>query len=125
MRIYLPYYMPMYKRVRKLLDTFCFNPLSSGYKYLEEILLITTSENRHEYTSTGMLYAEVAKNHNVSPSSVGVAVRRAVERAWLRADFMLEYSLFGHTIMFKRGMPTCADFIANATQYLLINDRLK
>lgn len=120
---YIPYTPPMYKRIRNLLNSLAVYPLSPGYQYLEDILEITTSERRHEYTSVGMLYEEVAKAHGVSSKSVSAAVRRAVIKAWNSADFMLEYNLFGNTILFKRGVPTSSDFIANTTKYLLLRKR--
>lgn len=123
MYLFIPYTPPMYKRIRNLLNSLAVDPLSSGYQYLEDILEITTSERRNEYTTVGMLYAEVAKAHGVNPTSVGVAVRRAIAKAWLRADFELEYSIFGNIVLFKRGMPTCSDFIANTTKYLLLRKR--
>ena len=120
---YIPYTPPMYKRIRNLLNSLAVYPLSPGYQYLEDILEITTSARRHEYTSVGMLYEEVAKSHGVTPQCVSAAVRRAIIKAWNTADFELEYKLFGNTILFKRGAPTSSDFIANTTKYLLIKKR--
>lgn len=121
--ITLPYVPSMSVRIKTLLNSLILNPSTAGYKYLEDILNITTSKRRREYTSLGMLYAEVAKKYNVAPTSVGVAIRRAIDRSWGFADFQLEYNLFGRTVEFKRGMPTCGDFIANTTMYLLMNRR--
>ena len=77
-----------------------------GYQYLREAI-------------TKVLYPQVAKTFQTTPSRVERAIRHAIEVAWDRGDLDTLQSFFGYTVSNTKGKPTNSEFIA------LIADRLQ
>lgn len=67
---------------------------------------------------TKVLYPEVARRYNTTPSRVERAVRHAIETAWDRGDLETLQRYFGYTVSNTKGKPTNSEFIA------MIADRL-
>ena len=67
---------------------------------------------------TKVLYPQVAKAFETTPSRVERAIRHAIEVAWDRGDLETLQSFFGYTVSNAKGKPTNSEFIA------LIADRL-
>ena len=61
---------------------------------------------------TKVLYPQVAKTFQTTPSRVERAIRHAIEVAWDRGDIDTLNSYFGYTIQNSRGKPTNSEFIA-------------
>ena len=59
-----------------------------------------------------MLYPEVAKRYNTTPSRVERAIRHAIEVAWDRGDIETLQKFFGYTVSNIKGKPTNSEFIA-------------
>ena len=68
---------------------------------------------------TKILYPQVAKNFQTTPSRVERAIRHAIEVAWDRGDLDTLQRFFGYTVSNTKGKPTNSEFIA------LIADKLQ
>ena len=89
-----------------------------GYKYLREAIILTVKDMEVINAVTKILYPEVAKKFNTTPSRVERAIRHAIEVAWDRGDLEVLQKFFGYTVSNIKGKPTNSEFIA------MIADRL-
>jgi two-component system response regulator (stage 0 sporulation protein A) len=90
-----------------------------GYQYLREAILIAIDDMDVINAITKVLYPQVAKTFDTTPSRVERAIRHAIEVAWDRGDLETLQRFFGYTVSNSKGKPTNSEFIA------LIADRLK
>ena len=90
-----------------------------GYHYLREAILYCIENMGAINAVTKILYPEVAKRYNTTPSRVERAVRHAIEVAWDRGDLETLQKYFGFTVSSIKGKPTNSEFIA------MISDRLR
>ena len=90
-----------------------------GYHYLREAILYSIDNMEAINAVTKILYPEVAKRYNTTPSRVERAVRHAIEVAWDRGDLDTLQKYFGYTVSNIKGKPTNSEFIA------MISDRLR
>jgi two-component system response regulator (stage 0 sporulation protein A) len=89
-----------------------------GYQYLREAILIAVEDMDVINAVTKVLYPEVARRYNTTPSRVERAIRHAIEVAWDRGDLETLQKFFGYTVSNTKGKPTNSEFIA------MIADRL-
>ena len=90
-----------------------------GYHYLREAILYCIDNMEAINAVTKILYPEVAKRFNTTPSRVERAVRHAIEVAWDRGDLDTLQKYFGYTVSNIKGKPTNSEFIA------MISDKLR
>ena len=90
-----------------------------GYQYLREAIMIAVNDMDVINAITKVLYPQVAKTFQTTPSRVERAIRHAIEVAWDRGDLDTLQSFFGYTVSNTKGKPTNSEFIA------LIADRLQ
>ena len=90
-----------------------------GYQYLREAIIIAVNDMDVINAITKVLYPQVAKTFQTTPSRVERAIRHAIEVAWDRGDLDTLQRFFGYTVSNTKGKPTNSEFIA------LIADRLK
>ena len=90
-----------------------------GYQYLREAIMIAVQDMEVINAVTKVLYPEVAKRFNTTPSRVERAIRHAIEVAWDRGDLETLQKYFGYTVNSTKGKPTNSEFIA------MIADRLQ
>ena len=90
-----------------------------GYQYLREAIMIAVDDMDVINAVTKVLYPEVAKRFNTTPSRVERAIRHAIEVAWDRGDLETLQKYFGYTVSNVKGKPTNSEFIA------MIADRLQ
>ena len=90
-----------------------------GYQYVREAIIIVVQNMDAINAVTKVLYPEVAKRFNTTPSRVERAIRHAIEVAWDRGDVDTLNSYFGYTIHNLRGKPTNSEFIA------MISDKIR
>ena len=90
-----------------------------GYQYLREAIIIAVNDMDVINSVTKVLYPEVAKRFNTTPSRVERAIRHAIEVAWDRGDLETLQKYFGYTVSNAKGKPTNSEFIA------MIADRLQ
>ena len=83
-----------------------------GYQYVREAIVIAVQDIDVINAVTKVLYPEVAKRYNTTPSRVERAVRHAIEVAWDRGDLETLQSYFGYTVSNTKGKPTNSEFIA-------------
>ncbi len=90
-----------------------------GYQYLREAIIIATQDMDVINAITKVLYPQVAKTFQTTPSRVERAIRHAIEVAWDRGDLDTLQRFFGYTVSKTKGKPTNSVFIA------LIADKLQ
>jgi two-component system response regulator (stage 0 sporulation protein A) len=83
-----------------------------GYQYLREAIILTINDMEIINAVTKVLYPEVAKKFNTTPSRVERAIRHAIEVAWDRGDIETLQRFFGYTVSNIKGKPTNSEFIA-------------
>ena len=90
-----------------------------GYQYLREAIILAVSDLDVINAVTKVLYPQVAKTFQTTPSRVERAIRHAIEVAWDRGDLDTLQRFFGYTVSNTKGKPTNSEFIA------LIADKLQ
>ena len=90
-----------------------------GYQYLREAIMIAVDDMDVINAITKVLYPQVAKTFQTTPSRVERAIRHAIEVAWDRGDLETLQRFFGYTVNSSKGKPTNSEFIA------LIADKLQ
>lgn len=83
-----------------------------GYQYLREAIILTIGDMDMINAVTKVLYPEVAKKFNTTPSRVERAIRHAIEVAWDRGDIETLQNFFSYTVSNIKGKPTNSEFIA-------------
>ena len=114
-----PYLPSMETRVTAIIHEIGVPAHIKGYHYLREAILYAVEDMEAINAVTKVLYPEVAKRFNTTPSRVERAVRHAIEVAWDRGDLETLQSYFGYTVSNVKGKPTNSEFIA------MIADRLR
>ena len=90
-----------------------------GYQYLREAIIIAVNDMDVINAITKVLYPQVAKTFQTTPSRVERAIRHAIEVAWDRGDLDTLQRFFGYTVSNTKVKPTNSEFIA------LIADKLQ
>ena len=90
-----------------------------GYQYLREAIIIAVNDMDVINAITKVLYPQVAKTFQTTPSRVERAIRHAIEVAWDRGDLETLQKFFGYTVSNVKGKPTHSEFIA------MISDRIR
>lgn len=90
-----------------------------GYQYLRDAIIISVTDQDMLTSVTKVLYPNIAKNHQTTPSRVERAIRHAIEVAWSRGKMDTINSIFGYTVSNGKGKPTNSEFIA------LISDKIR
>ena len=96
-----------------------------GYQYVREAIIIAVQDMSVINAVTKVLYPEVAKRYNTTPSRVERAVRHAIEVAWDRGDLETLQSYFGYTVSNTKGKPTNSEFIAMIADRIRLEGRRK
>ena len=94
-----------------------------GYQYVREAIVIAVQDIEVINAVTKVLYPEVAKRYNTTPSRVERAVRHAIEVAWDRGDLETLQRYFGYTVSNTKGKPTNSEFIAMIADKIRLEDR--
>lgn len=69
-----------------------------GYSYLREAIQMVYSDIELLGSITKVLYPEIAKKFQTTPSRVERAIRHAIEVAWNRGNYETISKLFGYTV---------------------------
>ena len=94
-----------------------------GYQYLREAIILTINDMDIINAVTKVLYPEVAKKFNTTPSRVERAIRHAIEVAWDRGDIETLQKFFGYTVSNIKGKPTNSEFIAMIADCLSLRQK--
>lgn len=95
-----------------------------GYIYLREAITMVYNNIEILGSITKILYPEVAKKFNTTPSRVERAIRHAIEVAWQRGNMDTISKYFGYTISNTKAKPTNSEFIAMVADKLRIEDKV-
>lgn len=90
-----------------------------GYQYIREGIIMAVNDMNMLNYITKLLYPSIAKKYKTTSSSVGRAIRHAIEVAWNRGQIDVINDMFGYTVNAGKGKPTNSEFIA------LIADKLR
>lgn len=94
-----------------------------GYQYLREAIILTINDMDAINAVTKVLYPEVARKFNTTPSRVERAIRHAIEVAWDRGDVETLQKFFGYTVSGVKGKPTNSEFIAMIADNLSLRQK--
>ena len=83
-----------------------------GYSYLREAIQMVYSDIELLGSITKVLYPEIAKKFQTTPSRVERAIRHAIEVAWNRGNYETISKMFGYTVHHLKSKPTNSEFIA-------------
>ena len=90
-----------------------------GYQYLRDAIAISVEDQEMLTSVTKVLYPNIAKKHQTTPSRVERAIRHAIEVAWNRGKMETINVIFGYTVSNGKGKPTNSEFIA------LLSDKIR
>ncbi len=96
-----------------------------GYQYVREAIVIAVQDMDVINAVTKVLYPEVARRYNTTPSRVERAVRHAIEVAWDRGDLETLQRYFGYTVNSTKGKPTNSEFIAMIADRIRLQDKTR
>ncbi len=94
-----------------------------GYQYLREAIMIAVDDMEVINAVTKVLYPEVARRFETTPSRVERAIRHAIEVAWDRGDLETLQKYFGYTVSNTKGKPTNSEFIAMIADRLVLEEK--
>ena len=83
-----------------------------GYQYLREAITMVYFDLDLLGSITKILYPDIAKKFNTTPSRGERAIRHAIEVAWGRGNLESINKMFSNTISSNRAKPTNSEFIA-------------
>ena len=83
-----------------------------GYNYLKTAVERVCSNPDELDKVTAVLYPNIAKEHNTTPSRVERAIRHAIECAFDNPQNEAIEELFGNSIPYSSGRPANSHFIA-------------
>jgi two-component system response regulator (stage 0 sporulation protein A) len=83
-----------------------------GYAYLREAIQMVYHDIELLGSVTKILYPEIAKKFDTTPSRVERAIRHAIEVAWNRGNYESISQMFGYTVHHLKSKPTNSEFIA-------------
>jgi len=107
-------------RVTSLLHDIGVPAHIKGYQYLRDSIMMVISNPEVINAVTKVLYPEVARRYNTTPSRVERAIRHAIEVAWDRGDVEQIQKIFGYTVSNQKGKPTNSEFIAMLADSMII-----
>lgn len=90
-----------------------------GYQYLRDAISASVTDQEMLASVTKVLYPNIAKKHQTTPSRVERAIRHAIEVAWNRGKMETINEIFGYTVSNGKGKPTNSEFIA------LLSDKIR
>ena len=94
-----------------------------GYQYLREAIILAVNDMDVINAITKVLYPQVAKTFQTTPSRVERAIRHAIEVAWDRGDVETLQKYFGYTVSGIKGKPTNSEFIAMIADNLSLRQK--
>lgn len=83
-----------------------------GYAFLREAIQMVYRDVDLLGSVTKILYPDIAKKYNTTPSRVERAIRHAIEVAWNRGNYEVISKMFGYTVHHLKSKPTNSEFIA-------------
>lgn len=94
-----------------------------GYQYVREAIIMTVKNEDVINAVTKVLYPNLSKMFNTTPSRVERAIRHAIEVAWNRGQIEVHDRIFGYTVNSNKGKPTNSEFIAMIADKLRLEEK--
>ncbi len=91
-----------------------------GYQYLRTSIILAVETPGVLEAITKVLYPDVAKEYETTPSRVERAIRHAIEVAWNRGKVETLNKYFSYTISPCKGKPTNSEFIAMIADHIRV-----
>lgn len=91
-----------------------------GYGYLREAIQMVYLDVDLLSSVTKVLYPEIAKKFDTTPSRVERAIRHAIEVAWNRGNYEAIADLFGYSSHHMKQKPTNSEFVAMVADKLRV-----
>ena len=110
------------ERVREVLLTLGVPDVLLGHRYLLSAVILGYRDQDAVNSITGYLYPTIARQYNVSGSSVERTIRYAIDVAFDRGDPEELAKYFGNTISPRKGSPTNREFIYRICSVLRLSD---
>ena len=107
--------------IRKTLDQIGVKHSLKGYRYIISAIEKGLDDRSKLDYITKVLYVEIARENDSTPSRVERAIRHAIEVAWCRGNVRAINSIFGYTVSAAKGKPTNSEFIALLTDFIDFN----
>ncbi|MEJ8776485.1 sporulation transcription factor Spo0A [Pseudogracilibacillus sp. ICA-222130] len=95
-----------------------------GYLYIREAIQMVYEDVELLGAITKILYPDIAKKYNTTPSRVERAIRHAIEVAWDRGNIDSITEMFGYTVNIAKAKPTNSEFIAMLADRLRLNAKV-
>ena len=108
---------------RKILDILTKLGMPSnihGHRYLKEAIRLSMINSNYYLHPFIELYPILSKKFNVKNYIIEKSIRDAITITWSRGNFDYQNE-FGYTIDRDKGKPTNSEFIAQISNYLILN----
>ena len=106
------------KKTSKLLHDLGMPSHIKGYQYIRDAIIMMYNDKSYIGGITKMLYPDIAKKYETTPSRVERAIRHAIEISWNRGDYDTMEEIFGHSVDYDKAKPTNSEFIATIADHL-------
>lgn len=90
----------------------------SGYKYLQLAISYALEDQEIVNSMTKVLYPQVAKECNSTPTRVERSIRHAIEYVFSNTDVTVLKSYFGNTYSIRSGKLSNSQFIAGVAEHI-------
>lgn len=107
--------------IRKTLDQIGVKHSLKGYRYIISAIEKGLDDRNKLNYITKVLYVEIARENDSTPSRVERAIRHAIEVAWCRGNARVINNIFGYTVSTEKCKPTNSEFIALVTDFVAMN----
>lgn len=112
-------------RIYNIMKEIGIPPSIKGYSYIRTAIVLWYEDpEKYKRGITKVLYPDVAKVYQTTPSRVERAMRHAIQCAWNRGDVETLQRYFGCMICPQRGQTTNCEFIATIVEKLRFEDNL-
>lgn len=83
-----------------------------GYHYLREAIIIAVEDMDVINALTKVLYPQIARSFQTTPSRVERAIQHTIEISWDRREQNTLHQFFGYTVNKREDKPSAAEFLA-------------
>lgn len=100
------------RRVTKMIRDLGVPANIKGYTYLRDAIFMALTRPQSVNSITKVMYPEIARMNNTTPTRVERAIRHAIEKAWSKGNNEFANKFFGYTLDMAKGKPTNSECIA-------------
>jgi len=100
------------RRVTRMIRDLGIPANIKGYTYLRDAIYMALTRPNSINSVTKVMYPEIARINNTTPTRVERAIRHAIEKAWSKGNNEFANKFFGYTLDMAKGKPTNSECIA-------------